>query len=235
MGDLSELAASIADKGILEPILVRPIEGSGGDGERFLIISGERRYRAAMMAGLSEVPAISMDVSPDEALEIAMVENLQRKDLTPFEEAEGYRALQDRFTYTQEQIAKAVGKGRTVITESLALLKIPPRVREAAQALGIHTKSLLLEVLKEDDEAAMIELLENVSRHGLNRDDLRRKQRKPEPGKTPRRKPFVFNFRPNDKRFQLAVRFRQAEVSKQELIHALEAALEELRAASAAS
>ena len=171
MGDLSELTHSVQDKGILEPILVRPAADESK--ATFVIISGERRFRAAMAAGLDEVPVIEMAVGEDEALEIALVENLQRKDLTPFEEAEGYKALADRFGYTHERISSAVGKSRTVITESLALLRIPPKVREAAQALEIHTKSLLLEVLKADSEEEMIELLEDLGlakearHHGL--------------------------------------------------------------------
>ena len=139
MGDLSELAKSIRDKGVLEPILVRPLEEPLPSGAQYLIISGERRYRASMEAGLSEVPAIEMPVSVEEALEIALIENLQRKDLTPFEEAEGYKSLAERFLYTHEQIAEAVGKSRTVVTESFALLQMSRRVREAADALGIHT------------------------------------------------------------------------------------------------
>lgn len=230
MGDLSELAQSIRDKGILEPILVRP----GGEDPRskLVIISGERRYRAAMEAGLVEIPVIEMDVTEEEALEIALVENLQRKDLTPFEEAEGYKALADRFDYTHEEISSSVGKSRTVVTESMALLQIPPRVREAAQALGIQTKSILLEVLKEPTEEDMVQLLEEVDRHGLNRDDLRRKQRGAKAaasGKPPRRKPYVFNFRAPDKAFDLSLKFRQSAVSRDELISTLERILGELR------
>ncbi len=119
-----------------------------------------------------------MDVSEQEALEIALIENLQRKDLTPFEEAEGYRMLAENHSYTHEEIASAVGKSRTVITESLSLLQMPPRVRDTVQALGITSKSLLLEVLKAGNEPEMIELLEEVARRGLNRDDLRQRLRR---------------------------------------------------------
>ena len=234
MGDLEELAGSIKDKGVLEPILVRPVpkrEDLPRDSKaQFLIISGERRYRASMQAGLEEIPVIEMEVTEEEALEIALIENLQRKDLTPFEEGEGYKALADRFDYTHENIAKAVGKSRTVITESLALLAIPVRVREAAQALGIRTKSILLEILKAESEEEMIRLLEQVSRHGLNRDELRRQTRsdKTKDGK-PRRKPFVFNFKPDDKSFSLSLKFRHSSVSQGELIETLEGILEDLR------
>jgi ParB family chromosome partitioning protein len=234
MGDLDELVGSIRDKGVLEPILVRPRpqEGGGlleGGGALYRIISGERRFRAAQEAGLYEVPAIEMDVSEEEALEIALIENLQRKDLTPFEEAEGYRSLAERHQYTHDEIADAVGKSRTVITESLTLLQMPGRVRETVQALGISSKSLLLEVLKGGDETEMIRLLEEVTRQGLNRDDLRRRLRNRDKGGMGRRKPYVFKFRSPDKTFSLSLAFRQSEVEKDDLIHALEQILTQLR------
>ncbi len=230
MGDLSELAKSIRDKGVLEPILVRRRPGADRDRPPLLIISGERRFRAAMEAGLIEIPVIEMEVGEEEALEIALVENLQRKDLTPFEEAEGYRALAERYGYTHERISDAVGKSRTVVTESFALLQMSNRVRQAAQALGILTKSTLLEVLKAESEEEMIRLLEEIDRRGLSRDDLRRQKRASKEAST-RRKPFVFSFRPPDKSFQLKLRFRQSEVSKTDLIRTLEEILEGLREA----
>lgn len=233
MGDLSELVNSVRDKGVLEPILVRPLPKSDElprSKAQLMIISGERRYRAAMEAGLVDIPVIVMEISEEEALEIALIENLQRKDLTPFEEAEGYKALADRFSYTHEQISKAVGKSRTVITESFALLQIPKRVRQAAQALGIQTKSLLLEILKEEDEDAMIQLLEEVDRRGLSRDDLRRQKRNnAAKDGTTKRKPYTFRFRAPDKSFSLNLKFRQNSVSQNELIGALEAILQDLR------
>ena len=243
MGDLADLVASIRDKGVLEPILVRPL-GRGGeaDGESgdfrfgggeasgFRIISGERRYRAAQEAGLYEIPVIVLDVSEQEALEIALIENLQRKDLTPFEEAHGYQALAERHGYTHEQIAEAIGRSRTVITESLALLQMPTRVRETIQALGIDSKSLLLEILKAGDESEMLALLEEVSRRGLSRDDLRRRMRKsPAGARGRRRKPYTFKFRAPDKTYSLSLSFRQTEVDRGDLIRALEQILVQLR------
>ena len=232
MGDLAELVGSIRDKGVLEPILVRPLapEGLAAGGAAFRIISGERRYRAAQEAGLFEIPAIEMEVSEQEALEIALIENLQRKDLTPFEEAEGYRGLAERHGYTHEEIAEAVGRSRTVVTESLSLLAMPPRVRDTVQALGISSKSLLLEVLKAGEEPAMIGLLEEVAMRGLNRDDLRRRLRK-EAGRG-RRRPYTFKFRAPDKTYSLSVTFRQSEVDRGDLIRALEQILEDLRNAA---
>lgn len=233
MGDLDDLVASIGDKGVLEPLLVRPrSEEAGADGKAtFRIISGERRYRAAQEAGLFEVPVIEMEVTEEEALEIALIENLQRKDLTPFEEAEGYKALADRHDYTHEDIANAVGKSRTVVTEALALLQMPARVRDTVQALGIQSKSLLLEVLKVGDEKKMLELLEQVAQQGLNRDDLRRRMRRgPAKGASRRRKkPYVFKFRSPDKSYNLSLTFRQTEVDRRDLIQALEDILRQLR------
>lgn len=232
MGDLDDLVASIRDKGVLEPILVRPRPGGPEDGPSgvlFRIISGERRYRAAQEAGLYDVPAIEMDVSDEEAVEIALIENLQRKDLTPFEEAEGYRMLGETHGYTHEEISGAVGKSRTVVTESLSLLQMPPRVRDTVQALGITSKSLLLEVLKAGSEAEMIDLLEEVARRGLNRDDLRQRLRRDKGGKSSRRKPYVFRFKDPDRTFSLSLSFRQSEVDKDDLIRALERILTDLR------
>lgn len=253
MGDLDDLVSSIRDKGVLEPILVRPMPGreEGTEEEEdegptslfadrrasepaYRIISGERRYRAAQEAGLYEVPAIVLEVSEEEALEIALIENLQRKDLTPFEEAQGYQALIERHGYTHERVASAVGKARTVITESLALLQMPPRVRHTVQALGIESRSLLLEILKADGEDEMLRLLEEVSRQGLNRDDLRRRMRNREraSGSRRRKKPYTFKFRSPDKTYTLSLAFRQSEVDRGDLMRALEEILAQLRAES---
>ena len=170
-----------------------------------------------------------MDVSEQEALEIALIENLQRKDLTPFEEAEGYRLLAERHEYTHEEIATAVGKSRTVITESLSLLQMPPRVRDTVQALALTSKSLLLEVLKAGEETEMIGLLEEVARRGLNRDDLRQRLRRDKGSKGGRRRPYVFKFKSPDRSYNLSMTFRQSEVDKEDLIRALEQILLDLR------
>lgn len=237
MGDLDELVASIREKGVLEPILVRPRPAPEDErapaGVLYRIISGERRFRAAQEAGLYELPVIEMDVSDEEALEIALIENLQRKDLTPFEEAEGYRLLAESHGYTHEEIASAVGKSRTVVTESLSLLQMPPRVRDTVQALGLTSKSLLLEVLKAGTEAEMIDLLEEVARRGLNRDDLRQRLRRSDKGKAGRRRPYVFRFKAPDKSYSLALTFRQSEVDRDDLISALEKIIAGLRAEAA--
>lgn len=235
MGDLDELVQSIRDKGVLEPILVRPLEGrSGRPASRYRIISGERRFQASHALAKDSIPAIIMDVEEDEALEIALIENLQRKDLTPFEEAEGYRALGEIHGYTQEQIASAVSKARSSVTESLQLLKMSQRVRGAADALGVHSKSLLLGVQRAaESDADRISLLEKIAASEITRDDLRQQaQRKKgsraSSSKSPTRRP-VFTFKAPDKTFSLSLRFRSSEVDKVDLISALETILGELR------
>jgi ParB family chromosome partitioning protein len=236
MGDLAELTASVREKGVLEPILVRPHEGDESRPEgTFWIVSGERRYQAALKAGLYDVPVIEMDLDDEEALEIGLVENLQRKDLTPFEEGEGYHRLAEHYGYKHEQIAEAVGKSRSVVTESLTLLQIPPRARTVALALGLDSKSLLLEVLRAagEDEAEMVRLLELVASQGLTRDDLREaaRIRKQADGVTGRRKPYVFRFKSPDKTYNLALTFRKSTVDRNDLIAALEQILTQLHEA----
>src|ERR671932_318007 len=126
IGDLAELTASIKEKGVLEPLLVKPAKLSG----RWMIIAGERRWRAAREAGLREVPCIEMDVDDRAVAEIALIENMQRKDFTPWEEADGLRALCERFGYTHEEVARKEGKSRSAGTEALAIAAIPEEIRE---------------------------------------------------------------------------------------------------------
>ena len=144
-----ELAASIRNQGIIQPLVVRP----KADG--FELIAGERRWRAAMKAGLSRVPVVVRDASDHEALQLALVENLQREDLNPIEEAAGYRRLQEEFHWSQEEMAEKVGKSRPAIANSLRLLALPVEVQQevtggnlpAGQAralLGLHTEALIV-------------------------------------------------------------------------------------------
>ena len=240
IGDLDELVASVRSKGVLEPILVRPNPDYEPGKAHYRIISGERRYRAAIEAEQVEIPVIEMAVDDDEALEIGLIENLQRKDLTPFEEAEGYQALGERYAYTHEEIAEAMGKSRTVVTESISLLALPKAVRDLADDLGVRSKSLLLEIAKIEDEEEMLELVQAASERKLSRDDLRartRKQpaRKPAAPAAPSPKPYVFKFKSPDKNYDLSLSFRQETVDRRDLIHALEQTLSELRSADSSS
>lgn len=157
IGDLTELSESIRQKGILEPILVKPNSGSG----TWMIIAGERRWRAATLAGLPEVPCIELDIDEKDIAEIALIENLQRKDLTIWEEADGFAFLIQKFGYTHEEIAKQIGKSRTTITESLAIAGLPELIRAKCRQAQVTTKSALLEVARQFDEKAMHDFLDN--------------------------------------------------------------------------
>lgn len=122
---LEELAASVAEHGVINPLIVSPIGGG-----RYRIIAGERRWRAARKAGVRKVPVVVKDVSPQEIMEIALIENLQREDLNVIEEARGYQRLADEFHLTQEQMARRVGKSRPVVANALRLLTLPESVVE---------------------------------------------------------------------------------------------------------
>ena len=221
MGDLSELIASIAEKGILEPLLVRQ------RGERFQIIAGERRYQAAIQVGLRELPVIVRDVDEAETLELALIENLQRKDLTPFEEAEALQGLADRCAYTHEDLARRLGKSRTSVTESLALATMPDDIRHLCRLADISSKSVLLQVVRQETPEKMTALIEKVaSQGGATRQQVREATAKPKPG---RPKSYVFAYRPPDKTFNLKLSFGKSRASREDVISALEGILKELR------
>jgi len=223
MGDLSELIASIVEQGIIEPLVVRP------RGDRFQIIAGERRYQAAVQAGLTELPVVIRDVDDTEMLELALIENLQRKDLTPFEEAEALHGLADRCGYTHEDLARRLGKSRSSVTESLALAAMPDEVRNLCRLADISSKSLLLQVVRQDTPQKMTALVEKIaSQGGATRQQLREAAAKPKPG---RPKHFVFAFRPPTKAFNLKLSFNKSRASRDEVIEALEAILRDLRKA----
>lgn len=224
LGNLEELTASIREKGVLEPILVRSIAPG-----RYQIISGERRFRAATAAGLEEIPAIELDVDDKEVLEIALIENMQRKDLTPFEEAEGLLLLQERFDYTHERIAQVIGKSRTTITETLQLNEIPDRIRILCRQAGISSKSMLLEIARGGDEAAMEALVARYAAGEVSREAIR-KAKKPEPKKAGRPKNFTFQMKDKELPFSLNMTFRKSNVEREEVIEALRAVLARLEA-----
>lgn len=221
MGDLTELMASISEKGIIEPLVVRQ------KGERFQIAAGERRYQAAVQVGLMELPVVIREVDDREMLEIALVENLQRKDLTPFEEAEALLALVQRYGHTHEDLARRLGKSRTAITESLSLTKMPDEVKKLCRLADISSKSLLLEIVRQSDTAKMIALVEKLASRGLTtREQVRKQTARPKPG---RPKAFTFNYRAPSKAYALKLSFRKGQVREDEIIEALEAIIAELR------
>lgn len=151
---LQELATSIRQQGIIQPLVVRP------KGEHFELIAGERRWRAALKAGLSKVPIVVREASDHDALQLALIENLQREDLNPIEEANGYRRLQEEFHWSQEEVAEKVGKSRPAIANAMRLLSLPSEVQQevasgnlpAGQAralLGLQSEPIILAAYRE--------------------------------------------------------------------------------------
>ena len=227
MGDLSELMASIAEKGIIEPLIVRQRGG------RYQIVAGERRYQASVQVGVRELPVVIRDVDDNEIVEVALVENIQRKDLSAFEEAEALQVLAERCGYTHEDLARRMGKSRTNITESLSLAQMPAEVRNLCRLADISSKSLLLQIVRQQEPAKMIALIERLTRDGggapVTRAKARRAVAKPKAG---RPKAYVFSYRPAAKTFNLKLQFKKSEVDKTEVIAALEGIIKELRKGS---
>ena len=221
MGDLSELMASVAEKGIIEPLVVRPRGG------RYQIIAGERRYHAAVQVGLREVPVVIREVDDVEVMEIALVENLQRKDLTAFEEADALQQLAQRCGYTHEDMARKLGRSRTAVTEALSLNNMPDEVRNLCRLADITARSTLLQIVRQSDPKKMMALVEKLAGQGETTRQAVRDELKP---KAARRKFFVFAFKPPTKTFDLRLSFRKSKVEKDEIIEALENIIRELRA-----
>lgn len=228
LGNIEELAASVREKGVLEPILVRQVAPN-----RYQIISGERRYRAATMAGLDEIPAIELDVDDREQLEIALIENIQRKDLTAFEEAEGLAVLQEKFGYTHDKISQVIGKSRTTVTETLLINDIPDRVRAMCREAGISNKSVLVQVARAGTEEAMEQVVRAFAAGELSREDLRKQTAtKPEPKKAGRPKNYVFQVKDKSLPFSLNLAFKKPNVEKSEVIEAVRELLRRLESDS---
>ena len=230
IGDIRELTDSIRVKGVLEPLLVRFVPGD----DAYYIISGERRYHASKAAGLHELPCIEKIADDAETLELALIENLQRKDLTPFEEADGLQRLASQFDYTHDDIAKKIGRARSSVTETLSLRLIPDSVRRICAEKGIVSKSLLLQIARQPNEKKMREMLQRIIHGGLTRDEARSARRE-EMQPAPRPQPFVFNFKPEDESFTLRLQFRKSQVSPEELAATLRSILRQLESASHSS
>jgi ParB family transcriptional regulator, chromosome partitioning protein len=222
IGDLTELTASIKEKGVLEPLLVKPMRTG-----RWTIIAGERRWRAATAASLSEVPCIEMDVDDAEVAEIALIENMQRKDLTPWEEADGLRALCERFGYTHEEVAKKVGKSRSTVTEALSIAAIPEEIREICRDSEINSKSLLLQIVRQPDDESMRAMAQQIGAEGLTRDGAR-KARKAYIDPTGASEPYIYRFEAPGREFKVEVKFKKANISPEELFEALNAAAQNI-------
>ena len=185
-GAMTELADSIAQHGVLQPILVRPLLSGG-----YQIVAGERRWRASRMAGLTTVPAVIRDLTDSEVMQLALIENLQREDLNPIEEAAGIRALMEECGYTQELAAKRVGRSRPAVANLLRLLQLPESIRELVKAGELSAgHARVLAGLA--DESRQLVLAERAVREGMSVRELERlaaqpgeKPAKPEPKPLP--------------------------------------------------
>lgn len=223
LGNIDELMASIKSKGVLEPILVRP------KNDRYEIIAGERRYVASKRVGLKEIPAIEMIVMDNEAMELALIENLQRKDLDVFEEADGLNALVEIYGYNHAQLAEKIGKARSTLTEIVNVARIPKKLRELCHDAQITSRSTLIEIAKQEKHSDMERLIHEIAERGLRREDTRELSKKLK-GKTKTTKPFVFNYtpQPNDQ-YHLRIEFKKHAVSRDEVIQVLEEIIARLK------
>ena len=159
---LGDLADSIREYGVLQPLVVRPMPDGG-----YQLVAGERRWRAARMAGLTEVPVVIKELTDQQAMELALVENLQREDLNPIEEARGYQELMEKFEMTQEQVSARVGKSRPVITNALRLLKLPQEVQELL-SIGKLSNGHARALLALEDEELILQIAREIVRKGLS-------------------------------------------------------------------
>ncbi len=159
--ELDELVASLRERGIIQPIVARPVQGAA---DVYEIIAGERRWRAAQRAGLHEVPVVIIEANDAEALQLAIIENVQRADLNPLEEAEGYRALVEEFGNSQDEIAKIVGKSRSHVANTLRLLKLPETIKSYIHAGKLFAGHARMLIGQPDAER----LAEEIVAHGLN-------------------------------------------------------------------
>jgi len=239
IGDLSELTSSIKEKGVLEPLLVKPLRQTG----TWMIIAGERRWRASNLAGLREVPCIELDIDEKEIAEIALIENLQRKDLNVWEEADGLAALHARFGYTHDEIAKKIGKSRSTVTEAMAIAGLPEDIRRKCSDAKINAKSTLLEIARQFDEKAMHEFLAHI--RNKNREEIRQAARPHLSSKTAaaadpvqpgapakhssnNEKRKVFRFVSDDGEFSVEIFSKNKSFGNAEIRNALQAALKRL-------
>ncbi|MBU4495059.1 MAG: ParB/RepB/Spo0J family partition protein [Acidobacteria bacterium] len=225
IGDITALAHSIKEKGVLEPILVRPKNG------RYQIIAGERRFKASKKAGLSDIPCIEMNVKDNEAMEIALIENLQRKDLDVFEEADGLKTLAEMYGYNHQKISEKIGKARSTITEIINISRIPQEIRRLCGEFNIKSRSTLLEIAKQKDKEKMMQLFYAIRDRDLRRDDTRdlSKVIKGQPVSN-KIKRYVYNYKPEGSdSYRLRLEFKQEKVSKNEVIAILEEILNKLK------
>jgi len=224
LGDLTELAKSIKEKGIIEPIIVRTRDG------KFEIIAGERRYKAAELAGLNEVPCIEHDVPDNEALEMAIIENLQRKDLNIFEAAYSLKSLAEIYGYTHEDIAQKIGKSRVTVSELLRIKDLPQEISKRCLKLNITSKTFLLELVKLSDKEKMIRVLEQYSEKPFSRDSIKKQRKEKDPGKDKLiRQMRNFKFISTDNTVKINFKIKSEDFNKEKIIKTLEQLINDIK------
>ena len=232
IGDLTELSASIKEKGVLEPLLVL----ANGEGT-YMIIAGERRWRASKLAGLTEVPCIQVDTDEHGVAEIALIENLQRKDLNIWEEADGLKSLAERFGYTQDQIAQKISKSRSTVTELMTVAGLPQIIRQKCRELSINSKATLLEVARQFDEPAMFDFLANYPENKKQKEATKKTERRIPAGggsaaaAAPAREVAPsFSYRPEGTAYTVEVRFdNSSDHNKKGILTALKKAFDDVK------
>jgi ParB family transcriptional regulator, chromosome partitioning protein len=217
MGDLAELTDSIRENGIIEPVIVKPKDGN------FEIIAGERRFRAAKEAGLSEIPCIEHDIPDNEALEMSIIENIQRKDLNVFEQAYSICSLAAIYGYTHEEIAKKIGKSRVTVTELIRVTDLPEEIKEKCLQLGIDSKTFLLELTKVGELEKMEAILSQYGKKPFSREEVKEQRKNNGP------KAFKFNFVSDDKKVKINFQFKQENVDRERVIAVLEKLIKDIR------
>lgn len=214
-GNLEELAQSIKEKGVIEPLIVRPYQ------DKYQIICGERRYRASILAGLKEIPCIEKELTDEEMLEIALIENLHRKDLNCFEEAEALKRLSQEFNYTHNQIAEIIGKSRSYITELISITSIPEDIKEFCRQADINSATVLIELARVENYEKMWDFARRVAKKEIKRQQIRdEKKNKYYPE-------IVKNFKyidPNGD-YRLSIKFFNREANKNSILLALKRAI----------
>jgi ParB family chromosome partitioning protein len=227
-GQLEELSKSIKEKGIIEPILVRPINGN------FEIIAGERRFRAAKLAGLNEIPCIEHDVADNEALELTIIENMQRKDLNIFESAYSLKSLSEIYGYTHEEIAQKIGKSRVTVSEQIRITDLPSDIVKKCIELNVSSKTFLLQLVKLDDKDEMHKALEKYNLNPFSRDELK-KIREEKNGKnkdllsSKNNKPIKFNFLSEDKAIKIGFNIKDKNINKEQIIQILTNLIDDIK------
>jgi len=218
---LHDLTESVRERGILQPIIVR--RGSGDQG--FILIAGERRWRAATAAGLGKIPALIRQ--KEDPAEIALIENLQREDLNPIEEAESLKRLKDRRHLTDQALARIIGKSRVSVTESLSLNTLPERIKIDCRTSDKFTKSQLLQVIRQPNSEAQLALWQamkdgNVTIREARARTISARRNKPGP------RPYEHKFQPEDRTFTVRVTFRKSRASRDDIRQALRDAMKNL-------